>query len=316
MAGNLANLIVPAVFGNYVAAGLAKSNAFVKSGAAINSPQLSALLGGGAAVFSLPMWKNLSATSLMPSSDVAELATAQKMQAGKQIALRVLRAATPVAVTDLEGMIIGEDPVAEAVRQYVDVHASIRQKTLVDMLKAVTAADTAALTYDSTATAGSAELVAEACANKFGDRVRGLVGLTLVMNSIEYLDFQKTQAGAPGIVVANAVDLGFGTVSGASIVIDDDVPANTIFVVRPGGIAFGTAAVATPFEVLRKPDAGNAGGADIIYSRDLYSYHVAGTTFDAAIAGEMATDAEIALAASWSLALDPKLCGAIAITHD
>lgn len=318
MASNLGNLIVPSVFGRYVGSERDKLNAFVKSGAAVATPALSGLLAGGANVFNLPFWGNISATAVVPSTDYAVEATPQKMAASSQKALRMLRAITPVAITDLEGMLIGDDPVVEAARQVAETQNEIRQSILISMLDAVTAADTAALTFDAgVATALTGAMIVEAVATKFGDQARGLAGLTLVMNSMEYFDLQSSNlTSGVNVVLPNAIDVGFGTFLGATLVIDDTVAANTVYVIKRGGLAFGQASVATPVEIERKANAGNAGGADFLYARDLFTYHVAGTSYSGSVAGDLASDAEIALAGNWDLVKAAKLCGAFKLIHD
>ena len=270
MASNLGNLIVPQTFARYVAAERDKLNAFVKSGAAVALPALSTMLAGGAKSFTLPFWKNLSATGLVPTTDYAVNASAQTMSAGSQIALRVQRAITPIAVTDLEGSLISEDPIAEAARQVAEIHNEIRQSILIAQLTAVTNVDGADagtvgdLNYVDAGTALSGTMLTKAIANMWGDAVRGLAGLTLVMNSLEFLDLQSAVVGATGIAFPNAVDVGFGTFMGATVVVDDTVAADTVFIIKRGGLAFGQASVATPVETERKPGAGNAAGADIL----------------------------------------------------
>lgn len=322
MAKNLANLIVPSVASRYITATLEATNKVVLSGAAVNLPALSGFLAGGAAQFNLPYWKTLSATGLTPSTDVDVAATAQRMAAGNQTALRVVRSITPVVVSDLEAMLIGEDPVAEAATQIANIHNRIRQKTLLDVLAAVTAVDSADagadadLLYAGTpATSFSPVLLASAIATIWGDQ-GSVAGNTLFMNSLTMLGLQLGELAA-GLVLPSEANLGVGSFAGNRVIVDDAVPAKTVYVVRPGGLAFGTAALANPFAVTRKEEAGNGGGADFIYSRDLYTYHVAGTSFSGAftVGAELATDGDIADSAKWTLVQDRKFCGAIRITY-
>lgn len=322
MAKNLENLIVPSVFAGYISAELQKANRVVASGAAVNSPQLSALLAGSTAEFNLPYWKSISANSLVPSTDPDTLASSQRLAAGNQKALRIARSLTPVAVADLEGMLIGEDPVREAVSQFVDAHNTIRQKTIIDMLNAVTAIDSADagtdadLTFAAGAGTFGHDMLIAGTTAIFGDNAR-IAGTTLFLNSVEYASIQKDVFTAGGIVNKAAIDVGFGTYLGATLIVDDDVPTGTIYVVRPGGLAYGSASVPVPFEMERNASGGNGGGVTLLHSRDLYSYHVAGTSFTGAFTAgsELATDADIAATAKWSLVRPAKYCGAMKITH-
>lgn len=321
MAANLSNLIVPSVFGGYVQAEFDKMNAFVRSGAAVTTPALSALMAGGANTFNIPFWKQISASTLVPSTDYETAAAVQKMSAGVMKGTRVQRALTPIAVTDLEATLIGDDPVAEAVRQIAQAHDTSRNSILVGILGAVTAVDSADagteadLTFTDAGTSLSGAMLAEAVATKWGDGYRGLAGLTLVMNALEFLDLQKLNIAATGIAFPNAVDVGFGTFMGATIIVDDAVANNTVYIIKRGGLAYAPASVAVPFEMERKPGAGNGGGADVVYSRVAYCYHVAGSSFTGTPAGELATDAELANVANWSLVYDKKLCGVLKVSH-
>lgn len=321
MPANLGNLIVPTVFGGYIQAEFDKMNAFVRSGAAVTTPALTALLAGGANVFNIPFWRQISATTLVPSTDYENSAGVQKMSAGAMKGVRIARSLTPIAVTDLEATLIGADPVAEAARQLAQAHDTARNSILVSILNAVTAVDsadvgtTADLTFTSGATSLNGSDLAEAVATIWGDGYRGLAGLTLVMNSMEYLDLQKLQIAATGIAFPNTVDVGFGTFMGATIIVDDAVANNQVYIIKRGGLAYAPAAVQVPFEMERKPAAGNGGGADVLYSRVAYCYHVAGSSFTGTPAGELASDAELGNVANWGLAYDKKLAGVIKLAH-
>ena len=202
MAANLSNLIVPTVFGGYVQAEFDKMNAFVRSGAAVTTPALSALMAGGANTFSIPFWKQISASTLVPSTDYETTAAVQKMSAGVMKGTRIQRALTPIAVTDLEATLIGADPVAEAVRQIAQAHDTARNSVLIGMLGAVTSVDSADagtaadLTFNDAGTSLSGGMLAEAVATVWGDGYRGVAGLTLVMNALEFLDLQKLNQSA------------------------------------------------------------------------------------------------------------------------
>jgi len=321
MASNLANLFVPSVTAGYIQAELTINNAFVKSGAAIVSPQLSANLAGGAKQFNLPFWKPSATTGIVPSTDYETKAGVQKMSSGSQIAVRMVRAITPKAIADLEGMLIGEDPVQEAVRQLAEEHNAIRQTSLMSLLNGITAVDSADagtaadLLYTDAGTAFSGTMLTKGIQSVWGDSIRGPRGLTLVMNSLEFLDLQVAQAGTSGIAFPDSIDVGFGTFMGATVVVDDTIADNTVLVIRKGGLAYGTAALASAFAVQRDEFAGNGGGADVIFSRDLFGYHVAGTSYTGATAGDVVTDTELATVGNWSLVKDKKLVGVMKITH-
>jgi hypothetical protein len=322
MASNLGNLIVPSVFEKYAAAERLKLNRFVSSGAAIVNPRLSALLAGGANVFNLPFWSELSATGLVPTTDYAVTATPQKMAASSQKAVRIARNITPIVITELEGMLIGEDPIREAAAQVAAIQADIRQTSLMQVLASVTALDSsdsgtaADLLYDDAGTSLTAAMLVKGVQSVWGDRVNGLAGMTFVMNSLELLDLQLVQlSGSANIIVPNQQDSSMFTFQGATIVVDDSVADNTVYVIRRGGLSFGTAPVASPIELDRLAGAGNGSGADVLYARDLFSYHVSGTSFTGTAAGDIVTDAELGTSTNWGLVKSKKLIGVMKLTH-
>lgn len=322
MASNLSSLIVPSVFDRYVTAERLKLNRFVASGAAIVNPKLSAYLAGGANIFNLPFWGELSATGIVPTTDYAVNATPQKMAASSAKAVRIVRGITPIVVTDLEGMLIGEDPIAEAASQVAALQADIRQTSLLAMLGAVTAVDSADggvaadLLYNDAGTSLTGAMLVKGIQSVWGDRINGLAGLTLVMNSLELLDLQTLQlSGSANIIVPSQQDASVYTFLGATIVVDDTIADNTVYVVRRGGLSFGTAPVSDAIELKRDAAAGNGAGADYLFARDCYGYHVAGLSYTGSIAADLATDGEIGTLGNWSLVKDKKLCGAMKLTH-
>lgn len=322
MASNLANLIVPSVFDKYVTAERLKLNRFVKSGAAIVNPKLSAFLAGGANVFNLPFWGELSATGIVPTTDYAVNGTPQKMTALSQKAVRIARNITPIVVTDLEGMLIGEDPISEAARQVAELQADIRQTSLMQVLASATALDSAdALTaadllYNDAGTSLTAAMLVKGVQSVWGDRVNGLRGLTLVMNSLELLDLQTLQlSGSANIIVPSDQDATMFTFAGANIVVDDSIADNTVYIIRRGGLSFGEVAVPRAIEVERAALAGNTAGADYLIARDCFSYHINGVSFTGSAAADIVTDAELGTAGNWTLVKDKKLIGVMKLTH-
>ena len=76
-----------------------------------------------------------------------------------------------------------------------------------------------------------------------------------------------------------------------------------------GGGAIGSTNGKTmvPSEMERKPDTGNGGGQDIIYSRRSDLIHPLGFSFESAsVAGQSATLAELATATNWNRIWDRK----------
>jgi hypothetical protein len=67
-----------------------------------------------------------------------------------------------------------------------------------------------------------------------------------------------------------------------------------------GVVAFGSGTPEVPSEMARKPDTGNGGGQDVIYSRSTDIIHPYGFAFDSSgVAGISATYAELNAASAW-----------------
>lgn len=319
MSANISNLFVPSVVAPYIAAELSALNSVVRSGAAVVSSQMNTMLAGGASTFTIPFWKEISASALVPTSDWETKAGVQKVSAGSQVGVRVLRALTPIALTEVEGLMTGADPVGAVAAQLANAHNTIRQSVLLAMLGAVTGVDSgdagtaADLAYDGTAGVFSASSLIKGVQAVWGDR-GSVRGNTLLMTSLTYSTLQLDELNS-SVGSRAGIDVGFGTFLGNTVIVDDTVPTGKTYVIRPGGLGFGTASLAVPFEIQRDASAGNGGGGEALFSRDLFSYHVAGTSFTGSFTGEHATDAEIATASKWSLVKDKKFCGVAVIAH-
>ena len=72
---------------------------------------------------------------------------------------------------------------------------------------------------------------------------------------------------------------------------------------------FGMTADAKPFEVFAQPLQGNGAGGEVAAARDIFGYHVVGTSFTGSIVGDIPTDAELATMAKWGLTFPSKAVG-------
>lgn len=318
MAANLSNLVVPTVMGDYIAATLSENVNVITSGAARRSEYLSNALRGGANIFTVPFWNPISGDQTVPSSDPEVKAPYQRMSAGKQKAVRIFRANKPVAITDVEAQLTATSPIAEAARQMVQRLQLKRQDVLASIINGVVGVDGADagtagdLIYEA-GSKGIVDAIVDGIAEVWGDS-GSVQGSTLILGSKAYAELQKVQLSGGGISDMSGVNVGFGTFLGATLIRNDRI--NGLAVIRPDGLAYGDAAgTYVAYETERDMRGGNGGGVTMVTLRDLYTFHIAGTSFIGEPAGELATDAELASSANWALVTEPKFAGVMKINR-
>jgi len=152
-----------------------------------------------------------------------------------------------------------------------------------------------------------------------GDRADDLS--IIAMHSVVHTALQKqnliqTERNADGVIL-------FQTYLNYRIVIDDlmTVVAGgtsgfkyTTILFTSGAIGTGNGKVDMPTELERKPDTGNGGGQEIIYSRESKVFHPYGFSFtSASVAAESPTAAELKTAGNWDRIWQRKNVGIAAV---
>jgi hypothetical protein len=103
---------------------------------------------------------------------------------------------------------------------------------------------------------------------------------------------------------------------GHSIIVDDSMwttagtnsPKYTSVIFGPGAFGFGETTPKTPAEITREALQGDGEGQEIVSSRREFMLHPVGhDILDAGVAGQSATNAELALAAAWDRKFERKL---------
>jgi hypothetical protein len=137
-----------------------------------------------------------------------------------------------------------------------------------------------------------------------GDHQGGFTAIA--MHSVVYSNLRKQQL----IDFVRDADNNtmFATYGGKRVVVDDSLPAvpgtnrvtYTTVLFGSGAWIMGNGRVKTPSEMDRKPENGNGGGEELLYSRRAEIIHPLGFSFtSASVAGQSATLAELANAANW-----------------
>lgn len=328
----LSNLTIPSIFSQYVGEDSVRQNALIRAGVVDNSPQLAEKLAGGGTTFNFLSFKNIdeTITSNIPTDDQAVVATPKGISSRKQIAVRLERNESWIT-TGIVQNLIGADPLAALSWQLGGFQAAWHQASLINTLKgvintSVTGADTSRVnniavdsaTANSKITAGAVMDTLAA----FGDGTKTLEGYAIIMHSAVYRYLNKMDPVS--FRRASEQTYGIPTYMGMFVIVDDSVPYTTttpgttntkftVWIVRPGAIAFGQTAVPYGIEVERLPLAGNGAGSESVTLRAAYAYHVNGFSFTGSAAGLVPTDAELATAAKWTQVGTTKQIGVVAL---
>lgn len=178
-----------------------------------------------------------------------------------------------------------------------------------DMVKAVAAEKVADVSVD-TKISGDAVLDAF---QTLGDH--DYLVTTIAMHSVQYTELRKQNLID---FIPNARgEVNIPTYMGKTVIVDDSLPvkpangedAAQYTTILYGASAFiaGEGRVDVPSEIDREPSHGNGGGERILYSRRSDIIHPMGFAFlSGSVAGQSATQAELALAANWKRCYDRK----------
>lgn len=329
-ATRISDVIVPEVFAPYVLEPSTKTNKLLSSGAVVLDSQLSTQLAGGGLTFNYASWDSVSDTSGdadVSNDDPASIATPEKIGSKQQIVPRLERNKSWSAAR-LAGFLAGSDPmaaIASDVGKYVDTQ---RNKALVSILGGFTtsagmAGHLNAIYSDVVTPAATAGISAGAVIetkSAWGDHTSN--GDVIIMHSDSYnslllqnlISFQAT----------NVQDIGWGTYLGFTVAVDDALPkvagvnaaAYSTYIVKNGGILFGSTlredAVETDREILQ----GNGGGVDIMVVRDCLAFQIKGAKWTGTPASTTPTNAELATAGNWAVAAELKNIPVVTLTHN
>jgi hypothetical protein len=326
--------VVPSVFGRGVNLESLRLDALVQSGAVVHQPELDAFLNGdqGSPKYIVrqlaPLGEGLDPN--ISSDNPAEISTPGKVSDLQTSAVRQSLNVS-FAEMDLAVDLYGSDPLLQLQGQLAKYWMGVRQKRLLSTIQGLIAdslanwggdllVDRSGVAY---ATLTDAQLIGSDAiidaAARMGDRSRDLRGL--IVHSTVYATMQKLNMIEQIRLSEN--DMYIDSFMGFPVIRDDGL---TVEVVPPraaaegvsahpaynlyysylfgnGAFATGVGQPKTPYEVDRKPDAGNGGGMETIYHRVEWILHPQGYRCELE---ECPTVAQLEAAATWKRAWERK----------
>jgi hypothetical protein len=339
----LGSLIVPAEFTNYVLEESVVKNSLIQSGVIVNNPVVSNALAGAGVVTSLLTFRSLDQNGTAANTSSADLtvsATPEKISGHKQTFVKLARNKVWSAA-DLDAALLSVDPVSAIVSSVSRAIVQWRQASLLSQLSGIAGAMITAASANvlsiSTETVGytaanqiNAASIGAALVGAWGDYgVRdqlnaGGYDVAIFMHPKTYAFLQSTDFVSFQRVSTQT--FGFTTYMGYPVIVDDTMPVRngttsghvySTYFVRSGAINFGFAAPKVATEIFRTPLAGNGAGGEQIFQRDNFAFHVTGTNFlNATMAGDVPSDAELALSTNWSQTLLSKQVGLVVLQHN
>ena len=322
----IADIYNPLTFSRREQEAQVQLNNFIQSGIMVADPRLSAQATQGGNIGELPFFNPLGTEEPNYSTDNPATNSTPANVASDKMVFRLAAQNKSWSTMDLARELALEDPVGAITGRQAQYWATNNEKRLIQSSLGVLADNVAndsgdmlnSVATDAAGAPAAAELIssgviidAEATA---GDH-QGMF-TTIAMHSVVYANLRKQQL----IDFVRDADNNtlFATYGGKRVVVDDALPAvagtnritYTSVLFSGGAFASGEGRVLVPSEIDRLPSTGNGSGQDVIYSRRSDIIHPLGFTFtSSSVAGQSATQAELATAANWNRVWDRKNIG-------
>lgn len=325
----LADIIQPQFFAEYMANNSMTSTALFQSGVLIPNALMKEQLSMGGDTLNIPAWNDLASAADPNGADPNistdnpdDLSTPFKINAVNQV-VRKSYLNNSWSATSFAGELAGSDPmqrIAQRVAAYWDRTYEFRLvKSLIGILLSNVAnnssdmvVDISAATTQNPVTINGEQYTSSGfcrdavidAAGTIGDRMSDF--RAIAMHSSVYREASKRNEIE--FVRDSDNNIMFATYAGMAVIQDDSLAMPTAGVYLtvlfgPGAVGFADGEPATGFgvEVFRTPNAGNGGGVSTLYSRRNSILHPLGFTFTGtSIAGPSPTSAELATAANWT----------------
>lgn len=301
-------------------------NRFLDSGIVAMDGRVSDQASQGGNIGELPFFKPLGTEEPNYSTDNPAVSSTPANVTSSKMAWRLVAQNKSWSTMDLARELALEDPVGAITSRIGQYWATNNEKRVIqsclgiladnvandggDMRVTVATDDAGAITD---AERISAELIIDA-EQTAGDHQ--MMFSTIAMHSVVYARLRKQQL----INFVRDADNNtlFATYGEKRVVVDDSLPAvagtnrvtYTSILFANGAFTMGQGRVLVPSEMDRLPATGNGGGQDVIYSRRSDIVHPLGFTFtSSSVAGQSATQAELATAANWNRVWERKNVG-------
>ena len=316
----ISDVVVPEVFTPYVQQLSEQKSRLIQAGVLTRDPMLDQFLAGGGLTVNVPSFKDLDddaerTSTDGPGPDYTGGAAPDPLKTGtsQEIAVRLSRN-NSWSSADLSAALAGADPLASINTRVANYWARRLQAVFVATMNGVIADNVANDSSDyvndvsgASYSAGVTDFSAEAFLDTsltMGDSMEDLVAV--MMHSVVYNRAQKNNL-IDFIPDANGV-VNIPTFLGRQVIIDDGVPRTgnvyDTWLFGMNAVALGMGAPKVPTEVKRDPDAGNGGGADILFNRVEWTIHPRGHAYTGTSPNggpsNAATTNNLAAAASWN----------------
>jgi hypothetical protein len=321
----LADVIVPAQFTDYVVQNTMEASALVQSGIVQRNNAIEDQLRAGADSFSVPFWNDLSDDEAdIVSDDPNQLSTPRKITAQKQTVRKAYLHASWSAMS-LASELAGSDALARIQARVTAYWTRQVQRRLIATLNGIladnVANDNGDMVLDIAAFTGSdAQFSAAAvidCAGTMGDRLGEVTGVAVYSDTYrkmlrnDLVEFVPDSQGRP-----------INTFRGMAVIVDDGMPKTgdvyTTVLFTPGAVGWGVVAprIAPGTEIENRPSAGNGGGQQVLHSRVNLAVHPSGFAWDeSSVADESPTIAELADPLNWTRVVERKAVGLAFLKH-
>lgn len=328
MPTQLADVIQPQNFSNYLSENSMTSTALFQSGVLVPNPIMESEISVGGNTVNVPFWGDLlspadpgGADPNLSNDNPALLSTPGKITAHDQV-VRKSYLNNSWGAMSFAGELAGSDPmtrIAERVLEYWNrTHEYRLVQSLIGILLSNVANSGSDMVVDiSSATTGAPVTINGTqytsptftrnavidATGTIGDRMDDFKAIA--MHSSIYREAAKNNEIE--FIRDSDNNIMFATYAGMAVIKDDSLamPTAGVYVsviFGAGAIGFASGDPSTGFgtEVWRYPDQGSGGGASVLYSRRNSIVHPLGFSFTGnSVAGASPTSAELALAANW-----------------
>lgn len=325
----LADIIEPQFFAEYMAENSMTSTALFRSGVLVPHALMQAHINTGGNEINVPFWGDLlspadpgGADPNLSNDNPAQLSTPNKISAVNQVVRKSFLNNSWGAMS-FAGELAGSDPMARIAARIVAYWNRTYEYRLVQSLIGILLSNVANNASDmvvdiSAATSSTPvtingtqytspnftrDAVIDAAAT-IGDRMSDF--RAIAMHSSVFREASKNNEIQ--YIRDSDNNVLFATYAGMAVLQDDSLamPSAGVYLTvlfGPGAVGFASDEPATGFgtEVWRYPDQGNGGGQSTLYSRRNSIIHPLGFTFtNSSVAGDSPASAELALAANWN----------------
>lgn len=311
----LSDVIIPAVFAPAVVQRNLQLSNLWRSGIIQTDPEIDALAKGPAGTSVMPYWNDLTGRSNVGNDDPAVRAVPKKMTMGSDSAIRQARN-IGVATMNLTAAFLAQDPADVAASLVAGFWIREQQLIMFEFLAGVLASnaanDNGDMVTDITAETGDPVTPANkldgiailAAKQQLGDRSNVLTSIIMhsaVRTHLQGLGFISTAA-------PNAVDVGWGTFAGYTVIEDDSVFTEVVdgkvvyytYLIGRGAIAYGEGTPKRPSAIEQDESSGNGEGQEIFWSRRHFIMHLRGIKWTGEVMADKApTSAELMNPLNW-----------------